>query len=98
MYMKIGNLNIEFRKSKTTQHIEQRAISIGPSTSVGLPYGGLSASLSAEASMKLSAVYRCVDVVSDSIATMPWDVMVYNSNKEWVKDEFHFSWNMLNIE
>jgi HK97 family phage portal protein len=29
---------------------------------------------------------------------MPWDVMVFNRDKEWVKDPFHFSSNMLNVE
>jgi HK97 family phage portal protein len=77
---------------------ENRSLSVGPSTAVGLPYGGLATNLSAETAMKLSAVYRCVDVRSDAIASMPWDVFVYNRSKEWVKEEFHFSYDLLNSE
>jgi HK97 family phage portal protein len=88
-------LGYEFRKLPNK---EERQVKIAPTTSIGLPYAGLNASLSAEQAMRLSAVYRCVDVRSDSIATMPWDVMVFNKQKEWVKDTFHFSWNMLNTE
>lgn len=76
---------------------EKRDITIGPSTSVGLPYGGIGTNLSAETAMKLSAVYRCVDVKSDSIATMPWDVLTWDG-KGWVKDEFHISYSMLNSQ
>jgi HK97 family phage portal protein len=77
---------------------EQRSVNIAPTNSYGIPYGGLSASLSSEAAMRLSAVYRCVDVKSNDIATMPWDIMVYNDKNEWVKDEFHFSYNLLNSQ
>lgn len=77
---------------------EERAITIGPSTSVGLPYGGLSSSLSSEVAMKLSAVYRCVDVKSSDIAAMPWDIFVYKGGKEWVKDDSHFSYAILNSQ
>jgi phage portal protein BeeE len=66
--MKIGGWEISKTKEKPE---EARNITIGPSTSIGLPYGGMSTSLSSEMAMKLSAVYRCVDVRSDSIATMP---------------------------
>jgi HK97 family phage portal protein len=82
---------IEIRKAK-----EQRSITIGPSTSVGLPYGGLSSSLSSEVAMKLSAVYRCVDVLGSDIGTMPWDVMVFKRGEEWTRDDNHFSFSMLN--
>lgn len=77
---------------------EQRSITVGPSDSLGLPYGGLSTSLSAEASMKLSAVYRCVDVKSSDIAAMPWDIFVYKGGKEWIKDDGHFSYSILNVQ
>jgi HK97 family phage portal protein len=74
---------------------EQRSITIGPSTAVGLPYQAGS-SLSADAAMKLSAVYRCVDVKSSDIGAMPWDVFVYRGDLEWTKDDSHFSYSMLN--
>lgn len=76
---------------------EKRDLTIGPSTGIGVTYGGNSTNFSAEASMKLSAVYRCVDVVSDSIATMPFDIMV-KRGPDWQKDYSHFSYPMLNFQ
>ena len=90
-FTKMNILGYEIRK-KT----EQRGVTIGPSTPVGLPYSTLNGSLSAETSMKLSAVYRCVDVLGSDIATMPWDIMVYKNSTEWIRDDFHFSYAMLN--
>jgi len=87
-------LGYELRKVK--EDTEKRSITIGPSTSVGLPYGGLSSSLSSELAMKLSAVYRCVDVIGNDIATMPHDIMVFKGGIEWMKDDSHFSFSMLN--
>src|SRR5512139_748142 len=75
---------------------EERTITIGPSNNLGLPYGGTTTTLSAAEAMKLSAVYRCVDVRSDSIATMPQDIFVRRKG-EWVKDDDHFAYSILNI-
>ena len=88
--MKIFGYDI--RKAKE----EKRTITIGPTDSLGFPYGGITGSLSAAESMKLSAVYRCVDVLSSDIGTMPWDVMVYKGSTEWIRDDTHFSYSMLN--
>src|SRR3990172_10397432 len=87
-------LGFEIRRSK--EESEKRSITIGPSNSLGLPYGGLSTSLSSELAMKLSAVYRCVDVLGSDIATMPWDIMVFKGNTEWMRDDNHFSYGILN--
>jgi len=75
---------------------ESRSITIGPTDALGLPWGGAIASLSAMQSMKLSAVYRCVDVKSNDIAAMPWDILTYKGDLEWVKDDSHFSYSILN--
>jgi HK97 family phage portal protein len=80
------------------EEIEQRNITIGPSTAVGLPYGGFSINLSSEQAMKLSAVYRCVDVKSSDIGFMPWDVLIKRGELEWVKDDTDFSYSILNIQ
>jgi HK97 family phage portal protein len=77
---------------------EERTITIGPTNSIGIPYGGTSTSLSAQQSMRLSAVYRCVDVKSSDIGAMPWDVFRYKGEMEWVKDDAHFSYSMLNVQ
>lgn len=89
--MKLGKWEIR-------RDTETRSITIGPSTSVGLPYGGLSSTLSSEQAMRLSAVYRCVDVISDSIATMPFDVMTFTRAKEWVKSTDHLAYSILNSQ
>lgn len=88
--MRILGLNIKRIKP------EERTITIGPSTSIGLPWGGTTTTLSAAQAMKLSAVYRCVDVRSDSIATMPQDIFV-KERGEWIKDEDHPAYSILNI-
>jgi HK97 family phage portal protein len=81
-----------------SKHREQRTITIGNTNSIGIPYSGTAATLSATQAMKLSAVYRCVDVKSSDIGAMPWDIFKYRGDMEWVKDDTHFSYSMLNIE
>jgi len=87
-------LGYEIRK----QEPEKRTIMIGPTDALGLPWGGTTASLSAMQSMRLSAVYRCVDVKSSDIGAMPWDVFIYRGEMEWVKDDSHFSYSILNSQ
>jgi HK97 family phage portal protein len=77
---------------------EKRNITIGPTNNLGLPWGGTTTSMTATQSMKLSAVYRCVDVKSSDIGAMPWDVFTYKGDLEWVKDDSHFSYSMLNVQ
>jgi phage portal protein BeeE len=84
-------LGYEIRKS------EQRNIAIGPTTSLGLPWSSANGNLSAFDSMKLSAVYRCVDVKSSDIAAMPRDIYTYTTKSEWLKDDSHFAYSMLNL-
>ena len=77
---------------------EKRSIIVGPTTSVGLPYGGASTNLSSEMAMKLSAVYRCVDVKGSDIATMTKDIFVRKGGDGWIKEEDHLSYALLNSE
>jgi HK97 family phage portal protein len=76
---------------------EKRAMLL-PTDSFGLPYAGAGSTLSTTLSMKLSAVYRCVDVKSSDIGAMPWDVFTWKGDMEWIKDDSHFSYSMLNVE
>jgi HK97 family phage portal protein len=46
--------------------------------------------------MKLSAVYRCVDVKSSDIATMPRDIYSFTTQSGWIKDDNHFAYSILN--
>lgn len=76
---------------------EERNYYVAPTTSVGLPYGFSSTTpLSLSTSLQLSAVYRCVEVVSDSIATQTWDIKTYNQMKGWHKNLAHALDYMLN--
>ena len=76
---------------------EKRGISVGPLTAVGLPYGFTQSPLSLNLAMQLSAVYRCVEVISDSIATQTWDIKEFQSGR-WTKTPFHKAAYMLNYE
>ena len=96
--MKIFGKDIGGWKYPAKEKPEKRSITIGPTDSYGLPYGGATASLSAMQSMRLSAVYRCVDVKSSDIGAMPWDVFIYRGDMEWVKDDSHFSYSIFNSQ
>jgi HK97 family phage portal protein len=78
--------------------LEKRSINIDATTGIGLPYGFSSSPLSIQTSLQLSAVYRCVDVIGDSIASQSWQVMEYNKALGWVNNEFHDAYYMLNNE
>lgn len=77
---------------------EKRSLTVAPLTAIGLPYGFSQSPLSLQTAMQLSTVYRCVEVISDSIATQTWDISEYQSDKGWVKNPFHKAAYMLNFE
>jgi len=81
-----------------TLGFEKRSISVDPTTSVGLPYGFASSPLSVQLAMQLSCVYRCVEVISDAIASQTWDAMEYDNIEGFVTNPFHKSSYMLNFE
>ena len=60
--MKVGNLEINFRKKET---VEERS-----STFDYLMYN-TGANYGTSKAMLLSTVYRCVEVISDSVAQLP---------------------------
>jgi len=79
--------------------VEERSITYLPTTSLGLPYGSYStAPISVQASMQLSAVYRCVDVISDAIASQSWEILRYDEKEGYVSDPFHYAYSILNLE
>ena len=53
---------------------------------MGLPYGFGSTSLSKMQAMQLSAVYRCVDYLSDAMAIIPREVQTRIGKKGWTMD------------
>ncbi len=78
---------------------EKRAISEAPIDSLGLPYSSTLASpLSLQTSMQLSAVYRCVEVISDSMASQPWEILEFDNKQGWIQNPFHNSFYLLNSE
>ena len=79
-------------------NIEKRSVTVQHSNSIGLPYAFSSAPLSVEMSLQLSAVYRCVEVISDAIATQDWKVMEHNKKDGWKNNEFHPAAHMMNVE
>ena len=77
---------------------EKRSISVNPTTSVGLPYGFSTSPISLQFAMQLSAVYRCVEVISDAIASQNWDYLSFSDADGWVSDPFNPVNYMINNE
>jgi len=84
--------------SRIASEIEKRSITMDYTQSCGLPYGFSASPLSLQGAMKLSAVYRCVEVVSDAIASQIWEVLKYTSASGWLIDEFDEVGYMMNNE
>jgi len=79
--------NIFKRTLNRLKTAEKRSVSYDSTTAIGLPYSQIISPLSTLASMQLSVVYRCVDVVSDAIASQNWEHLEYKNNG-WNKNEF----------
>ena len=77
---------------------EKRSINVGYTTALGLPYGFSQSPVSLKLSMQLSAVYRCVEVISDAIASQSFEVLEYDKREGYVHNPFHEIDYMLNIE
>jgi HK97 family phage portal protein len=90
--------SIVFPTGKVTEPVEKRSISLGPTNAFGLPYGFPSSPQSTTASLQLSAVYRCVEVISDAIASQTWDITEYKPDEGFVNNLFHKSAYLLNYE
>lgn len=91
--MKISDLTSIFRRK------EKRAVYEAPVDSLGLPYSSTLASpLSLQNSMQLSTVYRCVEVVSDAMASQSWEILEYDSRQGWIANPFHDSYFLINSE
>ena len=78
--------------------VEKRAINIGPTTGLGLPYSSTLTPMNISAATQLSTVYRCVEVISDAIASEKWDVLEYSEEFGWKDNPFHKVSYMLNVE
>lgn len=99
--MKIGPLEIKrLRKNPPPDrsNFEQRSVVTDYTTGVGLPYSNIATPQGITASLQLSAVYRCVDVISDDIASQAIDIRRYDTQNGWFTDPFHRHNYMLNLE
>jgi HK97 family phage portal protein len=83
---------------KTEPTEEQRSVSVAKTDSFALPYGGTVPIASIPLSLQLSTVYRCTQVISDSIASQMWQIKEYSKSQGFVNNPFHkLAW-MLNYE
>lgn len=83
--MKIFGIEIRKNKNEAKENLSGRNWSSGWS-------------YSSESNMRLSTVYRCVDVISDSVAQLPIDI--YKLDAEGYKNKFvtHSAYTLLNSE
>ena len=77
---------------------EKRSITVSPTSALGLPYGFSETPLSVQVAMQLSVVYRCVECISDAVASQSWEVLEYNDAEGFVDNPFHPTAYMLNFE
>jgi len=85
-----------FRRVIDSLKPETRGVSYSPTNAIGLPYGFASYPLSVQNSLQLAATYRCVDVISDAIASQTWDVLDY-AKGGWTSDPLDPISYILNI-
>jgi phage portal protein BeeE len=97
--MKILNPFSFFRKERSLPaQTETRAVNIDFTTGVGLPYTNKTSPQNITTALQLSTIYRCVDVISDAIASQSIDVLQYDSKDGWFANPFHKHYHLLNFE
>lgn len=77
---------------------EKRGLSQTFTDAFGLPYASSSTTMTTAKSMQLSAVYRCVEVITDAVAMMPVDILRLTENKGWTVDAKHPQKFLLDVE
>lgn len=77
---------------------ESRNITTDYTTALGLPYRSTILPISFEHSMRLSTVYRCVEVVSDAIASQSWQIKEKRPALGFIINDSHPYFDMLNVE
>lgn len=83
--------------SRAYNRLMKRDLSTDLLTWMGLPYGFGSTSLSKMQAMQLSAVYRCVDVLGDALATPTIELQQRKGGEGWISnpdDPLHHLWNL----
>jgi len=77
---------------------EKRSLTVDYVDSLGLPYNSVYSPVSITTALQLSAVYRCVDVISNDIASQPFDILQFSGSEGWSVNEFHKHNRLLNYE
>jgi HK97 family phage portal protein len=85
-----------FNRNKQN-NTESRSIIEGVSSLFGVGYTGSTGSISEKQSMQLSAVYRCVDVISDSVASVDVEPLRRLKDGSKIVDYVHPTYNAINI-
>ena len=73
-------------------------VSYSPTTPMGLPYGFSQLAISQHQALQLSTVYRCVEVISDAIASQTWHILKWSEEEGFARQEFHDADYLLNME
>jgi len=96
--MNIFGLNIS-RSNKTLPiQQEERSTSIENYFGTGvISFPNLGTEVTDITALSLSSVYRAVNIIGDTLASLPLEPYIYTDNILTV-DRFHYSYNMLNIE
>jgi HK97 family phage portal protein len=90
--------NIVKRVLKAIRGEQRYNVTVSPTTSVGLPYGVGTQLISEQLALQLSVVYRCVEVISDAVASQSWEVLEYDKIQGFVANPFHHLDYLLNVE
>ena len=89
-------LNWEIRKSQPKQETRVDLTEYLESLGISTPYK--EEAINEKNSLKISAVYRCIDVVSNSIASMPLEPYKRVGNENFVIDFENPLYHLLNVE
>lgn len=97
--MKFKNPLTIFRKGRSSPASnEERAVNVDYTSGFGLPYTNKTSPQNVTTALQLSTIYRCVDVISDAIASQTIDILQYNAKDGWFSNPFHKHYYMLNFE
>lgn len=86
-----SDVEVRSRKQKKSNRLED-----GDFTA--LYYGGNGGNYTQEKALLLSAVYRCVDVISNSVAALPFEPYRLDSQGYKTKYFSHYTYDILNLE
>ena len=95
--MRILGLDVRRRQRDIPEKQEERGALQDYLSYYGVPFSTNSTDVNYETALNISGVYKAVNLISDSIATLPLEPYI-QKEKVWVVDSKHYSYNLLNIE